>query len=294
MVRPVLAVLAAGILLAACGQLPRPFQPEDKSGNALLNLRDGAGIVVQPIVGAPTAGGQILAEALVARLRDRDIPAGTENGNLGSRHLMGRAAVRPLPGGREEILLYWEMREPDGGRTGILTQRREQAAGTWAAGAPALLETLAEALAPEVAALVQDPALASSPRVKAAAIPGFPGARLVVLQIPGAPGDAAHSLPNALEAALQAAKLPVAERIGDNDLLILGDVAVGPKDGGLQTVAIRWSLVSARDDRELGEIAQQNVVPAGSLDGPWGPVADEVARAAASGLLDLLGQAGKL
>jgi hypothetical protein len=53
-------------------------------------------------------------------------------------------------------------------------------------------------------------------------------------------------------------------------------------------------LVSARDDRELGEIAQQNVVPAGSLDGPWGPVADEVARAAASGLLDLLGQAGKL
>lgn len=294
MVRPVLAALAAGILLAACGQLPRPFQPEDKSGNALLNLRDGAGIVVQPIAGAPTAGGQILAEALVARLRDRDIPAGTENGNLGSRHLMGRAAVRPLPGGREEILLYWEMREPDGGRTGILTQRREQAAGAWAAGAPALLETLAEALAPEVAALVQDPALASSPRVKAAAIPGFPGARLVVLQIPGAPGDAAHSLPSALEAALQAAKLPVAERIGDNDLLILGDVAVGPKDGGLQTVAIRWSLVSARDDRELGEIAQQNVVPAGSLDGPWGPVADEVARAAASGLLDLLGQAGKL
>ena len=294
MVRPVLAALAAGILLAACGQLPRPFQPEDKSGNALLNLRDGAGIVVQPIAGAPTAGGQILAEALVARLRDRDIPAGTENGNLGSRHLMGRAAVRPLPGGREEILLYWEMREPDGGRTGILTQRREQAAGAWAAGAPALLETLAEALAPEVAALVQDPALASSPRVKAAAIPGFPGARLVVLQIPGAPGDAAHSLPSALEAALQAAKLPVAERIGDNDLLILGDVAVGPKDGDLQTVAIRWSLVSARDDRELGEIAQQNVVPAGSLDGPWGPVADEVARAAASGLLDLLGQAGKL
>ncbi|HEX9790493.1 MAG TPA: hypothetical protein VGA60_07510 [Kiloniellales bacterium] len=294
MVRPVLAALAAGILLAACGQLPRPFQPEDKSGNALLNLRDGAGIVVQPIAGAPTAGGQILAEALVARLRDRDIPAGTENGNLGSRHLMGRAAVRPLPGGREEILLYWEMREPDGGRTGILTQRREQAAGAWAAGAPALLETLAEALAPEVAALVQDPALASSPRVKAAAIPGFPGARLVVLQIPGAPGDAAHSLPSALEAALQAAKLPVADRIGDNDLLILGDVAVGPKDGDLQTVAIRWSLVSARDDRELGEIAQQNVVPAGSLDGPWGPVADEVARAAASGLLDLLGQAGKL
>lgn len=294
MARPALSLLVAGFLLAACGQLPHPFQPEDKSGNALLDLRDGAGIVVQPIAGAPTAGSQILAEALAAHLRDRDIPAATENGNLGSRHLMGRAAVRQMPGGREELLLYWEVRDPDGRRAGILTQRREQAAGDWAAGAPALLEALAESAAPEVAALVQGPGLGSSPRVEAAAIPGFPGARLVVLKMPGAPGDAAQSLPRALEAALQAAKLPVANRIGDADLLVLGDVAVGPKDGGLQTVAIRWSLVSARDDRELGEIAQQNVVPAGSLDGPWGPVADEVARAAASGLLDLLGQAGKL
>jgi hypothetical protein len=294
LVRPALIVLTAGFLLAACGQLPHPFQPEDKSGNALLDLRDGAGIVVQPIAGAPTAGGHILAEALAARLRDRAIPAGTETGNLGSRRLAGLAAVRPLPGGREELLLYWEVRDADGGRTGILTQRREQAAGAWAAGAPDLLEALAESAAPEVAAMVQDPAVASVPAIEAAAIPGFPGARLVVLKIPGAPGDAAQSLPLALEAALQAAKLPVAERIGDADLLVLGDVAVGPKEGGMQTVAIRWSLVSARDDRELGEIAQQNVVPAGSLDGPWGPVADEVARAAAAGLLDLLGQAGKL
>jgi len=286
--RPALAVLIAGIVLAACGQLPHPFQPEDKSGNALLDLRDGAGIVVQPIAGAPTAGGRVLAEALAARLRDRAIPAATENGNLGSRRLAGRAAVRPLPGGREEILLYWELRDPDGGRAGILTQRREQAAGAWAAGDPALLEALAESAAPEVATMVQDPV------AEAVAIPGFPGARLVVLNMPGAPGDAAQSLPHALEAALQAAKLPVADRIGESDLLILGDVTLGPKDGGLQTVAIRWSLVSANDDRELGEIAQQNVVPAGSLDGPWGPVADEVARAAASGLLDLLGQAGKL
>jgi hypothetical protein len=109
-----------------------------------------------------------------------------------------------------------------------------------------------------------------------------------------APGDGGTSLPRALAAELQAAKLPVAERIDDSDILVFGDVALGPVEGGLQAVSITWSLVVASDDRKLGEIAQQNLVPAGSLDGPWGPVADEIARAAATGLRELLGQAGKL
>ena len=286
--RLTLALLLTGATLAACGQVPQPFQPEEKSGNALLELRDRAGIVVQPVTSEAPASGTALAEAMAKRLRDLDIPATTSGGNRGSQRLAGRAAVRPVPGGREEILLYWELRDPDDRRAGFHTQRHEQAAGAWAASTPALLAELAEAAAPALAAMAQDPL------VKAAAIPGFPDARLVILPLSGAPGDAAKSLPRALQAELAAAKLPVADRIGDGDLLILGDVAVGPAEAGLQTVSIRWSLVSAGDDRELGEIAQQNLVPAGSLDGPWGPVAAEVARAAASGLADLLGAAGKL
>ncbi len=280
--------LALAFLLAACGQLPQPFQPEEKSGNALLELRDRAGIVVQPVASDAPASGAALAEAMAAHLRKLDIPAATSGGNQGSQRLAGRVTVRPLAGNREETLLYWELHDPNGNRAGIHTQRHENAAGAWAAGAPTLLAELAAAAAPVLAAMAQDPP------VKAAAIPGFPDARLVILPLNGAPGDAAKSLPRALQAELTAAKLPVAERIGDGDLLILGNVAVGPAEGGLQTVSIRWSLVSASDDRELGEIAQQNLVPAGSLDGSWGPVAEEVARAAASGLTDLLGAAGKL
>ncbi len=275
-------------MLAACGQLPQPFQPEEKSGNALLQLRDRAGIVVQPVASDAPASGTALAEAMAERLRDLDIPTTTSGGNRGSQRLAGRAAVRPLPGGREEIILYWELRDPDGRRAGFHSQRHEQAAGNWAAGSPGLLAELADTAAPALAAMAQDPP------VKAAPIPGFPDARLVILPLSGAPGDAAKSLPRALQAELAAAKLPVADQIGNGDLLILGDVAVGPAEGGLQAVSIRWSLVSASDDRQLGEIAQQNLVPAGSLDGPWGPVAEEVARAAASGLADLLGAAGKL
>lgn len=283
-----LALIVTGAVLAACGPVPRPFQPEEKAGNALLALRDRAGIVIQPVAGDGPAGGQALAQILAARLRDLDIPAATWGGNQGSQRLAGRAVVSPLPGGREEILLYWELRDPGGGRAGLHTQRHEQAAGAWAAGDPALLAELADAAAPVLAAMAQDPPIAATP------IPGFPRARLVILPLSGAPGDAANSLPRALRAELAAAKLPVAERIGESDLLLLGDVTMGPAEGGVQTVSIRWSVVNARDDRELGQISQQNVVPAGSLNGPWGAVAEEVARAAASGLIDLLGVSGKL
>jgi hypothetical protein len=283
-----LALAVAGTVLAACGQVPRPFQPVEKSNNALLQLRDRAGIVVPPVAGDNPVSGAALAKIMAARLRDLDIPAATIGGNRGSQNLTGRAVVRPLANNREEILLYWELRDASGQRTGLHTQRHAQAAGTWAAGAPALLAELAETAAPALAALVQDPT------VKAAAIPGFPRARLVILPLTGAPGDAAESVHRALELELSAAKLPVANRIGENDLLVLGDVTVGPAQGGMQAISIRWSLIDADEDRELGTIAQQNTVPAGSLDGPWGPVADEVARATAAGLIDLLGAAGKL
>ena len=288
MIRRALVVLLAGAVLAACGQLPRPFQPEEKSSNALLQLRDQAGIVVQPVTGEAPASGTALAEIMAARLRDLNIPAATIGGNQGSQRLTGRAVVRHLPGGREELLLYWELRDADGRRTGLHTQRHEQAAGAWAAGAPALLAELADAAAQKLANMAQDPP------IRAAAIPGFPHARLVILPLIGAPGDAVESLPKALKAELTTANLPVSDRISDNDLLVLGDVTVGPAKGGLQAISIRWTLISAGDDQELGTIAQQNVVPAGSLNGPWGPVATEVARATAAGLIDLLGAAGKL
>ncbi len=284
----IFAWLIAGAVLAACGQLPRTFQPAEKSNNALLLLRDRAGIVVQPIAGDVPASGTALAEIMATRLRDLDIPAAVNRGNQSSQHLIGRAVVRQLPKNREEILLYWELRDANGRRAGLFTQRHKQRAGDWAAGTPALLAHLADTAAPELAAMVQDPP------VTAAAIPGFPRAHLVILPVTGAPGDAAESLPRALAAELEAAKVPVADRIGDGDLLVLGDVTVGPAEGGLQAISIRWTLISASDDRELGTIDQRNVVPAGSLNGPWGPVAEEVARAAAGGLIDLLGAAGKL
>lgn len=281
------AVLLVALLLAACGQLPRPFVPEQKAANDLLYLGDRAGIVVRPMAGDRPGGGADLAAGLAAALRDLNVPAATLGGNGASWTLDGHALVMPMPEGHDQIVASWELRDARGARAGAHSLRQEWPRGAWRAGDPARLRALAAEAALAIAAVVQDPA------VEMAAIPGFPGARLVVLPLAEAPGDGEESLPRALAAEFLAAKLPVAEHIGDGDLLVLGAVSLGPPDGGAQDVEITWQIIASEDDTKLGEIAQRNRVPAGALDGAWGGTARAVARGAAAGVIDLLGRTAK-
>ncbi len=40
--------------------------------------------------------------------------------------------------------------------------------------------------------------------------------------------------------------------------------------------------------KKLGTVSQQNTIPRGSLNGPWGAIADAAAGAAATGIIKLL------
>ncbi len=281
-----LLILLLGV--AACGQVPRPFAPEQKSQNALLELKDRAGITVLPMTGDIPQPPGTAAQAMVEALHGLNVLAALGQGNRESRILESHSLVLPRPGGRDEVLLYWDLRAHDGARVGIHNLRRVLPRGAWQAGDPRVVATLTAEAAPAIAALVQNPP------VEIAIIPGFPGARLVILPLGPAPGDAAVSLPHALAAEFLAAELPVADKIGEHDLLVLGNIELGPPKDGLQEVAIKWLVIRVRGNEELGEIAQRNHVPAGSLDGPWGAAAREIARGAAAGMIDLLGSAGKL
>ena len=55
---------------------------------------------------------------------------------------------------------------------------------------------------------------------------------------------------------------------------------------GPASAPVRGSGVS--EGRELGQVSQQNAVPAGSLDGQWDDLADQVAGAAAPGIAELI------
>ena len=68
------------------------------------------------------------------------------------------------------------------------------------------------------------------------------------------------------------------------------EIELGPDEEGRQKASIFWTLRRIQDDEELGVIDQANYVPSGSLDGPWGPIARDIARGAREGVLDLLYQ----
>ena len=116
---------------------------------------------------------------------------------------------------------------------------------------------------------------------------------MVIVPLDNAPGDGSASLAQALEFELRAAAVPLAQEVGDNDLLILSDMVLGPAESGWQDFRITWYVVQASDGSELGQIDQRSQIPAGSLDGPWGNTAFDIARGAAEGIVELLNRLGR-
>ncbi len=70
-------------------------------------------------------------------------------------------------------------------------------------------------------------------------------------------------------------------------LTIKGMVQIAKPAGATQEVKLSW-LVAKPDGKILGTISQANKVPAGSLNGGWGPNARAAAEAAASGIFELI------
>ena len=71
------------------------------------------------------------------------------------------------------------------------------------------------------------------------------------------------------------------------DLYLDGEVTVAPVKPDKQHVKVVWHVRRA-DGAEIGTVGQENDVPKGLLDGPWGDVAYSVAIAAADGLAQLI------
>ena len=286
-----LLVLALAAPLSACGQLPRPFQPEGKTVD-LKALAARQTLYVLPASGIGPRGGDF-AVALAAALEAQGMQAST-NGAPGNRVVLSRGRLEAV-GNQSHLALVTEVTEPDGTRLARAASELSVTAGTWEGGNPQLLADLADATAVSLAEqLAPEPVLQ-------VALPGFPGARVVVLPISGAPGDGADSLPIALRAELQDREVPLARQPEPQDLLIAGRVEVEPDGPGTQRATITWRLLEAAppgapdpdNGREIGRVAQSNRIPAGQLDGRWGQIAVQVADYAADGLLQLIDQAGR-
>lgn len=259
------AVLAAAVL-SACGNLPRPFQPDEKAAdNPLLALPDGAGVVVLPPAGLGGDEARALAAALVAALQAENVPASPRPGNAASHVLAAR--------GSGEGLVTLALRTPRGATV------REIVVPMPPARDRARLNAVTGAVARDIAAALQPEAVAPKPP-RAVAIGPVTGR---------AAGDGL-TLARALDFALRRAGVRIADSADRDSLVVTAAVQVAPRAPGTRQVRVEWTM-RAPDGSEVGQIRQENEVPADLVERGWPELAAAVADGAAEGIADLIERA---
>lgn len=114
----------------------------------------------------------------------------------------------------------------------------------------------------------------------------------VVPPVTGAPGDGQQSLTSAMKKHLASAGVKLAEGSPNSVYTVRGTVELGSADGGQQPITIRWLVVDPNGKQIDKAVVQRNKIPAGSLDGPWGQVADLAASEAAKSVAKLIRPTG--
>ena len=304
-------VLAVVVTVSACQPLPHPFA-DDRPPASLLRVRDSAGISIAPIEGGPPAAASKLGAAVASALVKHDIPASDRTTNLTSYLLYGRLEAQRPRSGQETVAAHWQLQDASGRLVGERTTRLEAPVKTWETGADAVIARLAEASAAEIAPLLADEpppgaeavaglaeapggkAEAVAPRAEAAAAKTNEASRtrIAIRPLSGAPGDGAKSLANAIATVLKRQDLTVIDNANAKaDVILDGQVTVATVKPDKQHVKIVWHVRRA-DGVEVGTVGQENDVPKGMLDGPWGDVAYSVAIAGADGLMQVIARAG--
>ena len=260
-----LTILACVVVLAACGDLPRPFQPTETASLEILEeaLGTRAGIFVEPVPGMPEADSARLTGDLVRALWALDVAAG--------RHASNRASYRISAKLGAAGVMRWSLAAPGGE---ILFRFDDEGDGDRAA-------TVARGFA---AILNFDTPVAANA-----------GPSLAVPLVDGAPGDGRYSLTQAMRHALVQSGFKSTESLESASFIVLGSVYVtdAPDSNQHQSITVDWTVLTP-DGARIGTVSQSNVVPRGALDGAWVEVARVVAANGAQGIVAMLTRVGVL
>jgi len=273
--------MAAALAAAACQPLPHPFAADaPRPGSPILTLRDSASVTIAPVQGTPRATAEKLGAAMASALQQLEIPASDKAASIGSYELVGKIATTPASAGKTALVAVWDLHEPSGLSLGERTERLEAPTRDWEEGAQDAVTRLAAASAVRLAAMLQDEAPTEAETGGQT--------RLLISGVDGAPGDGADSLPRAITEVLRRQDIAiVTDPEAKADLVLRATVVVAKPKAGKQNVKIVWYL-RRKDGGEIGTVGQENDVPAGLLDGPWGDVAYMVAVSAQDGIVQLV------
>lgn len=301
--------LSAVAALAGCGG--GPGSPSSGGGGFFSTATSWFGgsktIAVAPIIGTtPQVAGE-LNEALIAAGKDRGLTFVPE-GSKANYTLRGYLVASSERQG-SKISYIWDVTDTGGTRvarvSGDEIVPKRSGSDPWSGVDSATIRSIAGKTASQIAASMSHggsaSAVASAPdsapappapaTASTASLPSPQTAGVLVQPVSGAPGDGQRSLTTALKKKLYAGGIKLANGPAVNVYTVKGSVSLADASGGKQNIRIDWQVLDP-NGRKLGTVSQQNTIPKGSLNGPWGAIADAAAGAAADGIIKLLPKSG--
>lgn len=263
--------------------IPTPFQGVERNDRMIAQAIELPALVVEAPAGfAPELGGAV-RDNVVTAARKREVPALVEPTAM-AWTLRAQAAMlqskdekgNPVEGG----VVNWELLDATGQqRTTFTISFRGETGELKEADVVRLAEQTVTAL---------DTALAR-PRTQAveAPPPVVEKPSVWIGAIKGAPGDGDKALGKAMSALLPLKGVRLEDK-AKAQWRIEGTVKVvaTPQQ---DVVTLTWRVLDAKGN-EAGKIAQENPVPKGRLNKPWGQIAAFAAEAAAEGIAQLIQQ----
>jgi len=262
-------------------------------------------IAVAPIIGTTPQVAQELSDALVVAGKERGLTLLPDGGN--ANYTLRGYLVATSEGKGSKITYIWDVNDAGGQRVARVSGEEVVAgrsgADPWSSVDSAAIRSIAGKTASQLsasmprgggsassvaaasdAAPAATASTASTPSPRAAS-PKAAG--VIVAPVSGAPGDGQRSLTTALKKRLYAGGVKLANGPAVNVYMVKGSVKLADASGGKQSIRIDWQVLDP-SGKKLGTVSQQNMIPRGSLNGPWGAIADAAAGAAAAGIIKLL------
>lgn len=278
-------------------------------GSSMSGLLSGASgifgsspkVAIAPIIGAPENVTAQLTQALVVAGKERNLSL-TPGTSGGDYTLRGYLLAAPERSG-SKISYIWDVTDTKGARVTRVSGEEIVSKGSrsnpWSGVDATVIRSIAGKTASKLAAELpggrsssSTPVAAAAPSATAAttaaARPAAPKPQgVLVAPVDGAPGDGRRSLTTALKKKLYADGIKLANGTTSNVYTVKGTVKLTSASGGKENIRIDWQVLDPSGKR-LGTVSQQNTIPKGSLNGPWGAIADAAAGAAADGIIKLL------
>jgi hypothetical protein len=301
---------AALTVAVVCGLCAGEFAGSARAGffsdtTSRLFGRSASRMDLAPIVGAPPNIAKQFAQELAAAGPDNKLtitPDGT-----GSPYVLKGYLIATSEKKGAKISYILDITDAKGGRVGRVSGEQlvagRSGADPWSGVDSTAIRSLAAKVAPQIAASLSgspapaepSPAPSTSPnpapsrtaRSQEAAPAAKGPVTTIVAPVAGAPGDGTKSLTAAIKKRLYAKGVKLATVPTGNTYTVKGTVSVSDGAAGKQSIRIDWQVLDPNGKR-VGTVSQQNNIPKGSLDGPWGAIADAAAGAAADGIVKLL------